>query len=351
MFGAAERAKMLTEALALVGVRIDGYFDNAYIAGGKNEYFEIMPIACLEKLNKNSSYFIVGSYREKEISSQLRSLGFSQIFYQNQFAMTYNEKFGEIKFKYQKEPEVSILVTAFNGWNMTYNALKSLAENENICKYEIILGDDCSEDLTIYAEKYLENVKVVHHKERMQYLGNVNAIAKEARGEYLFLLANDVLFTQKGYIDILLNEIKKDQKIGMLTGKLWMPYQNKYDTHWIYEQWDQLVAAELEYPRNVEEMCPVATLIPKRVWTEVGGFDKAFFPVYYEDNDLAMRIIEAGFDLVGYPNAEVIHYVGGSYQWDGKDVLLQKNKALFKARWKGYIEGEKEKRKSYLNAR
>lgn len=351
IFGASELGRILTGTLTMVGIMIDGYFDNAYPDGGNNEYFEILPLSYLEKLDRHTSYFIVGSSRRKEISSQLCCLGFTQIYFQNELSMYYNEAFTKIRFEHCADPEVSVLLTAYNGWNMTYNALKSLAENENQCKFEVILGDNCSSDLTKNAEGYLENVRVVHHKENLQYIGNANAIAEMARGEYLFLLSNDILFSQKKYIDILLNEAKKDSKIGMITGKLWVPCRNKYDVHYIYEKYDRCVEIVPDRPKNVENMWPVATIIPKRVWINNGGYDTAYLPVYYEDADFEMKVIHDGYDLVSYPYAEAVHYGGGTYLFDPQDPLIRKNKKLFESRWRGYLEDEGDRRSGYINAR
>lgn len=350
IWGASELGKTLASTLTVVGVRIDGYFDNAYPNGRKDDKM-IYSISYLSKQNSENVYFILGSYREKEIMAQLHKLGFTNIYCQCELSMYYNEEFPKIGFEKCESPEVSVLLTAHNGWNMTYNALKSLSENENQCKFEVIVGDNCSTDLTKQAEEYLGNVRIIHHEKNLQYLGNMNAIAKEARGEYLFFLSNDIFFTQKRYIDILLAEAKKDSRIGMITGKLWVPYRKKYDTHFVYRTLDEREEVELDRPQNVENMWPVATIIPNRVWKKMGGYDTAFLPVYYEDTDIQMKMISAGYDLVAYPYAECIHYGGATEKWDGKDPLLAKNRRLFASRWGHYIEQEKDRRQAYLNAR
>ena len=350
IWGAAELGITIANALMLVGVRIDGYFDNAF-PNGKEFDLPIHPIVYLQEQEPNNTYFIIGSYREKEIMEQLHKLGFMNIYCQCELSMKYNEFFPKIQFDKCDNPEVSVLITAYNGWNMTYNALKSLAENGNQCKYEVILGDNCSSDLTKCVEEYTENIKVIHHKKNLQYLGNMNAIAKEAKGKFLFLLANDVVLTQKKYIDILLNEVKKDSKIGMITGKVWVPYKKKYERNSVYVKFEESQEIDLDRPKNVEIMAPVATIVPNKLWKELGGYDEAFLPVYYEDSDMLMKIIHMGYDLVSYPFVECIHFGGATCKWDTNDPLVVKNRALFAARWQYYIDQEIDKRQAYLNAR
>lgn len=351
IWGAGELGKSLADTLTLVGVRIDGYFDNAFPDGGEEADPRIYPIAYLQEHEPESVYFILGSWREKEIMAQLRRMGFTNIYCRCELAMYYNEEFPKIRFEKCDKPEVSVLVTAYNGWNMTYNTLKSLSENENQCNFEVILGDNCSTDLTKQAEQYLENVRVIHHEKNLQYLGNMNAIAAAAKGEYLLLCANDILFTQKRYMDILLAEAKKDPRIGMITGKIWVPFKKKYDVHSVYVNAGKCEEIKPDRPKNVENMWPIATIIPNRVWKETGGYDSAYLPAYGEDLDVEMKMIAAGYHLVAYPYAEFIHYGSGTYKWDTKDPQLAKNMALFASRWGHYIEQEKDKREQYLNAR
>lgn len=63
----------------------------------------------------------------------------------------------------------------------------------------------------------------------------------------------------------------------------------------------------------VEFVTGAALAIRGEVWAQVGGFDPAFWPGYYEDVDLCARVRGAGY-LVWYePQAVAYHYEGGTF--------------------------------------
>lgn len=338
MFGAGKLAVELTHTLLTVGVRIDGYFDNAYPDGGEQNGMSILPISVLSNSSRENTYIIVGSGHDWEIKKQLIEMGFSHIFFQNELAMRRNIEYSKLHFPKFNKPEVSILLTTANEhWDMAYNTLRSLQKNENQCQYEVIMGWDCPLDDGAAADKYLDGVKTICFKERHNYLGNLNAIACEAVGEYLLLLADDTLFTKKHYIDMLLSVIKQDENIGMTSGRLWVPYKRKYDTHYIYTSTTECEEVPLEKNTEVENMWPVAALVRSSLWKKLGGMDPIYLPVYYEDVDFEMKLLSNGYTMVATPDAECIHYGGGSYKMGEHDPNVIRNKQIFHSRWDSYI--------------
>ncbi|MBR4574862.1 MAG: glycosyltransferase [Lachnospiraceae bacterium] len=352
IWGISEFGKKLCEFLTLSGVIVSGFFDNAYPEGLGTDDSSTKSLNDLNELLPERTIFVIATNYEKEVKEQLTQYGFYRIVVKDMLAMRHIDQLDPIVFKREETPEVSVCITAYNGWEMTYNCIKSLYENNNQCRYEVILGDNASTDETKNAERYFKNIKIIHHEENLQYLGNVNEITKYAKGEFIFLLANDILFTKKRYIDELLKYLRTDSRIGMITGRLWVPSKQKYDVHSFYVKCGVCEEPVLDKPKNVENMWPVATLIPKRVWEESGGYDPIFLPVYYEDTDLEMRIIHLGYDLVSYPWAEVIHYQGATYTQDMMNQEhFKRNNAIFRERWQYYIDNEKEKREEYIKRR
>ncbi len=309
----------------------------------------IFPIQFLIS-NSSESFHIVISVNDSDtIINQLNKMNYKgEIILKDELSMQYNSSYEMLRFPKCNTPEVSVCLTAYNKWNMTYNCLNSLLHNENETSFEVILGDNSSDDFTKNADYLLENVEVIHHKRNLQYLGNANFIANKAKGKFILLLSNDVLFTKKRYIDSLVNFMKDNSNVAMCSGKLWVPSKNKYDVHFIYDSWDKSVEIELQkVPVCVENMWPVAALIRRDVWNLVGGYDSIFLPVYFEDNDLELKIISRGYYIVAYPNAECIHYCGATYKYDQNDERIKRNKKLFGERWEKYFKNT-EKRKEYL---
>ncbi len=349
LFGAGEHGKAVSQSLSLVGIRYKGIFDNAYPDGGKKEDAQILPLKILyDNPNKDDIWVVITCEHESSVRKQLLDYGINNILNMRHLAMPYLDMKEQICFREVSHPLVSVLVTAFNGWDYTYTCLKSLYENENQCEFEVILGDDCSTDETIHAKEYFHGVKVVRHAHNMQYLRNVNEIAGLARGKYILLLANDVVLNQKKYIDRMLNRMEQDGNIGILGGKIWVPIKDKYVVGRNFKGADSLVSIEEDIEQNVEEIQPVAVMIKKEAWDTVGGFDEIFLPVYWEDLDLMLRIIKEGYEIRYNPEFEVTHFHGSSYSANSLgNESYKKNREIFMGRWSEYILRGMARRQKY----
>lgn len=349
LFGAGEHGKAVSQSLSLVGIRYKGIFDNAYPDGGKKEDTQILPLKILyDNPNKDDIWVVITCEHESSVREQLLGYGINNILNMRHLAMPYIDAKERLCFREESHPLVSVLITAFNGWDYTYACLKSLYENENQCEFEVILGDDCSTDETIHAKEYFQGVKVVRHENNIQYLRNVNEIAGLARGKYLLLLANDVVLNQKKYIDRMLNRMEQDENIGILGGKIWVPMKDNHVVGRNFKDADSLVSIEEDIEQNVEEIQPVAVMIKKEAWDTVGGFDAIFLPVYWEDLDLMLRIIKEGYAIRYCPEFEVTHFHGSSYSANSLgSESYKKNRKVFMERWSEYILRGMARRQKY----
>ncbi len=64
-------------------------------------------------------------------------------------------------------------------------------------------------------------------------------------------------------------------------------------------------------PFDVEQPAAAALLVRASVFAEVGGFDPAFAPAWFEDVDLCAKILESGYRIRFVPAARASH-VGGT---------------------------------------
>ena len=72
-----------------------------------------------------------------------------------------------------------------------------------------------------------------------------------------------------------------------------------------------LARKRLGREREVPWLTAACLLLRREAFERVAGFDERFF-LYFEDVDLSLRIREAGFSLIYFPEAIVIHRRGGS---------------------------------------
>ncbi len=86
--------------------------------------------------------------------------------------------------------------------------------------------------------------------------------------------------------------------------------------------------------REVDIVTGCLLLLPRELWTELGGFDERFF-MYGEDADLALRAAALGYRPAITPDAVITHEIGASTDSrPDKMVLVYRGKAaLVRKHW------------------
>jgi GT2 family glycosyltransferase len=69
-------------------------------------------------------------------------------------------------------------------------------------------------------------------------------------------------------------------------------------------------------------------MIRKKVIEEVGPLDERFF-MYGEELDWCLRVKRAGWSVVYYPAAEIIHYKGESTKYNSRKAALEFYRAMY----------------------
>lgn len=242
------------------------------------------------------------------------------------------------------EPKVSVIVPAYNKFNLTYHCIASIALAYNKTSYEVILADDCSTDETAEAETIIDNLVVSRNEENLRFLKSCNRATEIARGEYIIFLNNDTEVSSF-WIDELIEQHEKDATVGLTGSKLLNldgSLQEAGGTVWGNgEPWNvgrdaNPLQPEFNYTREVDYLTGAAMCIPKAIWEQVGRFSEELAPCYYEDTDLAFKVREAGLKTLYVPTSEVVHFEGQSHGTDVTKGLKRYqvvNEKTFRSKW------------------
>lgn len=84
----------------------------------------------------------------------------------------------------------------------------------------------------------------------------------------------------------------------------WFPRQRILDRYYVLDRPDDAIS-------QVDWVVGACMLVRRTVLKQIGGFDEGFF-MYSEELDLCRRAVEAGWRVVYYPPALVMHYEGRS---------------------------------------
>lgn len=271
-----------------------------------------------------------------------------------------DKSFPPLIFQKYEDPLVSIIIPAYNQFEYTYNCLKYINKYTSGISYEIIVGDDCSTDMTIELEKIIWGLRVIHNQRNYQFLRNCNRISKVARGRYLVFLNNDTQ-VQNGWLDALVGLMEEDKTVGLAGSKLVYPNSLVQEAGGIV--WRDATVLQfgngrqpgekiLNARRETDYVSAASIIIRKELWDEIGGFDERFSPAYYEDVDLAFQVRKKGYKVVYQPESEVIHFEGTTEKTSNgiQERRIENNRMLFILKWKDVLEKGHYEVKDYLRA-
>ena len=238
------------------------------------------------------------------------------------------------------EPVVSVVMVLFGGWDLARRAISALAENTEQ-PFELVLVDNASPDDTLArAEAFVEGVTIVRNEANRGFGGGSNQGAEAARARVLCFLNSDAL-VQPGWlppllerigesgvgaaVPLFLNENGSVQEAGSVIDSIG-------HAHAVGSDGD---ARDFRYrfPREVDYGSAACLVVRRDLFLELGGFDEAFSPAYYEDSDLCFRLHARGLTTIFDPRSRVVHVRHGSGSFESARKLMEKHRAVFVERW------------------
>lgn len=251
------------------------------------------------------------------------------------------------------EPQVSIIIPAYNQIRYTLNCLYTIAQFDRQVSKEIIIINDNSTDDTLDYLNDIVGITIINNSENLGFLRNVNKGIEAAKGKYVYLLNNDVE-VQENYLSSLLEVFETKENVGAVGSKMVFADNTLQEAGCLIFKDSEIVnlgrcyaidAPKYNYLRKVDYCSGCSLLFRKEdVDGKLNLLDEAFLPAYYEETDLCQRLkYEQKLDIYYQPKSEIIHFENISYTGNdsSKELLLQKNREIFRSRWDKYFANER----------
>jgi GT2 family glycosyltransferase len=237
----------------------------------------------------------------------------------------------------------SIVVLTYNQLHYTEMCLDSIIRHTDV-SYELIVVDNASQDETpAYLQKFAgahPEVRVILNQVNEGFARGNNIGAQAARGEYLVFLNNDTIVTQ-GWLSTLIGHVQ-DLKVGMV-GPLTNTSGNETRIKVSYQDVKDLPAFAEDYTQEHRgqtfeiPMLPMQCVVLRRaVWDEIGPMDESFGVGMFEDDDYAVRLKRAGYQILCAEDAFIHHWGRASFgkmdttrYWS----LFRENRRKFEQKW------------------
>ncbi len=236
---------------------------------------------------------------------------------------------------------LSIIIVNYRSYTHLLNCLKSINDflyKSSVLKnnFEVILVNNEKKDLTISTNYPFINQKVVNVGKNVGFGTAHNLGSIMARGQYLFFLNPDTVFLDNSLIRAL-NYIKKCSNFGALGLKI-IDNDRKSTQNWICGKktnWGNILLRNTinkpwnkKTPQEVSWTSGTALIIKKTLFKKIHGFDKNFF-MYFEDQDICLRIKSLNKKIIYYPQAKILHFNGKSWKNKQKQKVAYQNSQLY----------------------
>ena len=340
-----------------------------------DEKFYLLKYSDIRKADVNPLWhFVTKGYKEKrwpnnkvnwnEVYKNISEINLEKI-------ISYNENSSNgislcnINFSYDKNlkfkrtPLVSIIILTRNGEEYIKTLFKYLKQNTLYPNMEIIVVDNASIDNTV---KFLENnsydfnIKIIKNKENKSFSVANNEAVKIANGELLLFLNNDIAPT-KGWLCELVKEYLDNPNLGSAGSKLIYPNKKGFSNSCKIQHVGIAFRYEGDFYRpynlgngedinkfNSKEKRAALTaaclLVEKKKFLEVEGFDENY--IYgYEDVDLGLKLLKAGYENIYVPGSILYHYEFGTQSKDVNEKVKKRrlnNIKHFQKKWHIFIK-------------
>jgi len=232
----------------------------------------------------------------------------------------------------KKKVHLSIIIVYYNTPKEIVTCLNSINKASKDVPYEVIIVNNNSPKPLPASITKNRAFKKINNAKNVGYGKAINQAAKMAKGKYLLILNPDTICL-KDSIDLMVEKLEEDKKIGVIGPQLVDKYGNVLhsigsmpklpDALFVFSPINKIwpnnpyskryLAKDID--RNKEQETDTvggaAMIFRKKVFDEVKGFDERFF-MYFEEADICYRLKHLGYKILYYPSAKIIHLLGRS---------------------------------------
>jgi len=248
-------------------------------------------------------------------------------------------------------PLVSLIIPVRNELKLTQACITSILRKTTYDNYEILVVDNGSDDKRVL--NYLQSLKsdprirIIRDDRPFNFPALNNAAVKEARGEVLALVNNDIEVISADWLSEMVSHAVRSE-IGAVGARLLYPdgtlqhggvilgiggvaghankgllrYKNGYFCRAVIIQ-------------SVSAVTAACLVIRKELYEKVGGFNEDL-RVAFNDIDFCLKIREAGYRNLYTPYAELYHHESATRGYENtseKQVRFEAESRYMKQRW------------------
>lgn len=264
--------------------------------------------------------------------------------------------FYRVKYPIQGNPQISILIPNKDQGETLRRCIMSIEERSAYDNYEIIIIENNSVEEATFAYyeelKTHKNISVIIWDGPFNYSVINNYGVAHAKGDYLLFLNNDTQVITEQWLGELLGNCQR-KEVGIVGAKLYFPDDTIQHAGTIIGIGGIAGHAFLNTQRsrtgylhkasiqlNYSAVTAACMMMKKEVFTQIDGFEEQL-SVAFNDVDLCLRTVQAGYLVVYNPAVELYHYESksrGKEDSEEKIKRFQTEIEFMRTRWETLLK-------------
>jgi GT2 family glycosyltransferase len=233
--------------------------------------------------------------------------------------------------------DLTVSVVTGNNKKFILECLKSIYETTKNLSFEVyVVINGPSDDSEAPLKESFPDVNLIINQKKMGFTYNHNRVIEKAKGKYILVLNDDTLILN-GALKKMVDFMETSPDVGILGCRILnldgtLQWSCGKSLNHKFEYWKAGMLNSLLSPflkdhhfKNTQEVSWVTgacLLVRNEAARAVGVFDENII-IYFEDADWCYRMIKAGWKVVFYPHAKIIHYFGQTRKkYLARDILI-----------------------------
>ena len=187
---------------------------------------------------------------------------------------------------------ISIIIVNYKSTNKTLNFIKDIPN-----KYEIIIVDNSNNGELSKKIKRKKKIKIINIKNN-GYGNAINEGRKKINTKYFFAFSPDLKGVNKNFFIKFENAIKSKLEFGVIGPRFLKVTEKSHNQ------------SNIKYKiGKIHAIAGSAMLFNTKAFDAIGGFDNKIF-LFFEENDLCLRLTKKNYKIYQLNNAKVYHPKG-----------------------------------------
>ena len=240
---------------------------------------------------------------------------------------------------------ISVVIVSYNVKDYLEKCIQSILKFSVGSSFEIIIVDNSSTDGSNEMLKGINSkkIKLIFNGKNLGFAKAVNIGLRHSNGDFVLLVNPDTVFIEN-IASKLKKYIEENKMVGIIGCKVLntdksFQISSRRNFPYLYSLAFKLIGLSKWFPRSkifssynltyldeniISKNISVSgscMMFKREIIKKIGLFDERFF-LYFEDTDFCFRTIKAGYKVVYYPEAQIIHHKSASSK---KNILEAKN--------------------------